>query len=161
MAKIEDGGTTVIPVATTATTTIDELGAAPQAAQGQMHVAIPQGLTVGMTFMVATPDGQQISVCVPEGYGPGQVLTVLVPPPTPGGPTGGAAPLPSIEALVHEIKSGICCQRTMIGIMFAIQIFGILMNTLFGIHFTMFKVALVLVLAGVYAYCECPAKRTV
>ena len=97
---------------------------------------------------------------VPEGYVPGQVLTVLVPPLAPG-PTGGAAPLPSIEALVHEIKSGICCQRTMIGIMFAIQIFGILMNTLFGIHFTMFKVALVLVLAGVYAYCECPAKRTV
>ena len=168
MAKIEDGDTTVIPVATAATTTIVELGAAPQvfaagqAAQGQMQVAIPQGLTVGMTFMVATPNGQQISVCVPEGYVPGQVLTVLVPPLAPG-PTGGAAPLPSIEALVHEIKSGICCQRTMIGIMFAIQIFGILVNPNpeFGIHFTMFKVALFLVLAGVYAYCECPAKRTV
>ena len=114
-----------------------------------------------MTFMVPTPDGQQISVCVPEGYGPGQVLTVLVPPPTPGGPTGGAAPL-SIEALVHEIKSGICCQRTMIGIMLVIQIFGMLvwMNGV-SHQFTIFKGALTLVLAGVYAYCECPAKRTV
>ena len=43
MEKIQDGGSTVIPIATTATTTVVELGAAPQvfaaaqAAQGQMH----------------------------------------------------------------------------------------------------------------------------
>ena len=77
-----------------------------------MHVTIPQGLTVGMTFMVQAPDGRQISVCVPEGYGPGQVLTVLVPPPTPGGATASAAASvahahPSAAAPVaHAISEG-------------------------------------------------------
>ena len=69
----------MIPAAANAAAAGNGGAMAPSAPRGSFQVQVPAGLAAGMQFTATSPSGQHVTVQVPPGVGPGQLLLIQAP----------------------------------------------------------------------------------